>query len=84
MKVFADIFKKALPKRRISVNIVSLVIFQRTINIANYAQDGVSLISEQGTVKKKMGICFNIRFTQTKWIQSILKTMFGFMLTQMT
>ena len=53
MKVFADIFKKALAKRRISVNIVSLVIFQRTINIANYAQDGVSLISEQGTVKRK-------------------------------
>ena len=31
-----------------------------------------------------MCICFNIKATQTKWIQSNLKTMFEFMPTQMT
>ena len=31
-------------------------------------------------VKKKMRICFNIKATRTKWIQSILNTMFEFML----
>ena len=59
-------------------------ISQRTINIINCAQEGESLITEQGAVKEKMRICFNIKATQTKWIQSILKTMFEFMLTQMT
>ena len=59
-------------------------ISQRTINIINCAQKGESLITEQGAVKEKMRICFNIKATQTKWIQSILKTMFEFMLTQMT
>ena len=59
-------------------------IYQRTINIINCAQEGASLITEQGAVKEKMQICFNLKVTQIKWIQSILKTMFKFMLTQMT
>ena len=59
-------------------------ICQRTINIINCAQEGASLISKQGAVKKKMRICFNIKATGTKWIQGILKAMFEFMLTQVT
>ena len=59
-------------------------ICQRTINIFNCAQEGASLISKQGAVKKKMHICFNIKATGTKWIQSILKIMFEFMFTQVT
>ena len=35
-------------------------ICQRTINIINCAQEGESLITEQGAVKEKMRICFNI------------------------
>ena len=58
-------------------------ICQRTINIINCAQEGAS-ISKQGAVKKKMRICFNIKTTGTKWIQSILKIMFEFMFTQVT
>ena len=40
------------------------------------------MITKQGEVKKKIRIvfCFNINVTQTKWIQSILKSMFEFML----
>ena len=57
---------------------------QRAINITDCAQEGASLITEQGAVKEKMHICFNIKATRTKWIQSILKYMFEFMLTQMT
>ena len=59
-------------------------ICQRAINIINCAQEGASLISKQGAVKKKMRIFFNIKATRTKWIRSILKTMFEFILTQMT
>ena len=59
-------------------------IFQRTINIINSSQEGASLISKQGTLKKKMHVCFNIKATGTKCIQSILKVMFEFMLTQLT
>ena len=47
----------------------------------HYQYQGVSLTSKQWSVKK-MRICFIIKPTQTKWIQSILKTMFEFMLTQ--
>ena len=36
-------------------------ICQRTINISNCDQEGVSLICKQGTVKKKMRICFHIK-----------------------
>ena len=57
---------------------------KRTVNIINWSQEGTSLITKQGAVKKKMRICFNVKVTRTKWIQSILKTMFKFMLTQMT
>ena len=60
------------------------IICQTTIIIINCAQEGASLISKQGAVKKKMRICLNIKAKQTKWIQSILKTMFEFMLAQMT
>ena len=59
-------------------------ICQRTINIINCTQEGAPLISKQGLVKKKMGIYFNIKATGTKWIQSIMKAMFEFMLTQVT
>ena len=53
---------------------------QRAINIINCAQKGSSLITEQGSVKEKMRICFNIKAPRTKCIHSILKTMFEFML----
>ena len=55
-----------------------------SISFINCAQEGASLISKQRAVKKKMRICVNIKATRTKWIQSILKTMFEFMLTQVT
>ena len=48
-------------------------ICQRAINIINCAQEGASLITEQGVVKEKMRICFNIKATRTKWIQSNLE-----------
>ena len=32
-------------------------IWQRNINIINYAQEGVSLISRQGAIKKKNNTC---------------------------
>ena len=77
--------KEALPKRRIWVNMESLVFVKElSISFINCAQEGASLISKQGAVKKKMRICFNIKATGTKWIQSILKAMFEFMLTQVT
>ena len=53
---------------------------QRTINIINI-QEGVSLITEKGVVKEKVRTFLNIKATRTKWIQSILKTMFQFILT---
>ena len=65
-----------------SISIVSIC--QRTINTINCAQEGASLISKQWAVKKKMRICFIIKATRTKWIPSILKAMFEFILTQVT
>ena len=59
-------------------------ICQKTIKIFNCAQEGASLVSKQGTVKKKMRICFNIKTTGTKWIQRVLEAMFEFMLTLVT
>ena len=59
-------------------------IYQRTINIINSAQESAPLITKQRAVKQKMRICFNIKATQTKWIQSIFKTMFEFMLMPVT
>ena len=99
MRVFADISKEILLKWRIWVNIESLVYLtleylsleslvylslELSISFINCAQEGASLISKQRAVKKKMRICVNIKATRTKWIQSILKTMFEFMLTQVT
>ena len=55
------------------------------LDIINCAEEGASLITKQGTVKKKnMRICFNIKAAQRKWIESILKIMFEFVLSQMT
>ena len=99
MRVFADISKETLLKWRIWVNIESLVYLtleylsleslvylslELAISFINCAQEGASLISKQRAVKKKMRICVNIKATRTKGIQSILKTMFEFMLTQVT
>ena len=81
MRVFADISEEAWPKRRIWVNIESLVFAKElSISFINCAQEDAALISKQGVVKKKMCICFNVKATRTKLIQSILKTMFEFML----
>ena len=68
MTVFAEISKEALPKRRKRVNIESLVFVKEpSILLINCAQEGVSLISKQGAVKKKVRICFNIKATRTRW-----------------
>ena len=54
MSVFADISKEAWPKRRIRVNIESLVFLkEQSISFINCAQEGASLISKQRAVKKK-------------------------------
>ena len=80
MRVFADISKETLPKRRIWVNIESLVYLtleylsleslvylslELSISFINCAQEGASLISKQRAVKKKMHICVNIKATRT-------------------
>ena len=57
-------------------------IYQRAIIIINSAQKCASLSTKREAVKKQMHICFNkSRPIRTKWIQSILKTMFEFMFT---
>ena len=54
VRVFADMSKEAWPKRRIWVNIKSLVLVKElSISFINCAQEGTSLISKQGAVKKK-------------------------------
>ena len=68
MRVFSDISKETLPKRRIWVNIESLVYLtleylsleslvylplELAISFINCAQEGASLISKQRAVKKK-------------------------------
>ena len=66
MRVLVDIFKETLPKRRIRVNIESLVYLtieylsseslvylSLSISFINCAQKGASLISKQKAVKKK-------------------------------
>ena len=59
MRVFVDISKEALPKRRIQVNIESLVFVKELgIHIINCAQESASLISKQGAVKKKNACLF--------------------------
>ena len=60
------------------------IICQRTVNTIKCAQEDASWITKQGAVKKKMCICFKIKTTRAKWILSILKTLFEFVLTQMT
>ena len=80
----ADVSKEVLPKKKHMSQYRIIGICQRTINVINCAQEGASLISKIGAVKKKMHICFNIKGTGAKWIQSILKVMFQFMLTQVT
>ena len=87
--MFADVSKEALTKRRILVNIESLVfVIELLISFINCAPEVASSISKQGAVKKKkkkkMHICFNIKTTAAKWIRSILIAMFQFMLTQVT
>ena len=59
-------------------------ISQRTINIIDCAQEGASLISKNGTVKEKMCICFNVKVTVAKWIQSTLIVLHEFILMKMT
>ena len=52
--MFADISKEAWPKRRIWVNIESLVFVKElSISFINCTQEGASVISKQGAVKKK-------------------------------
>ena len=41
------------------IRIISIC--KRTISVINCAQEGISLISKQVTVKKKVRICFNIK-----------------------
>ena len=68
MRVFSDISKETLPKRRIWINIESLVYLkleylsleslvylplELLISFINCVQEGASLISNQGAVKKK-------------------------------
>ena len=47
----------------------------------NYAKEGASSITKHGALEKKMCICSKITPARTKWIQSILKAMFKFMIT---
>ena len=62
MRVFADISKEAWPKRRIWVNIESLVyVKELSISFINCAQEGAYLIGKQWAVKKNRCVCFNIK-----------------------
>ena len=58
MRVFTDIYKEALPKKKNMSQYRIISICQRTINIVNCAQEGESLISKQGAVKKKNAYLF--------------------------
>ena len=52
--MFADVSKEALTKRRILVNIESLVfVIELLISFINCAPEVASSISKQGAVKKK-------------------------------
>ena len=55
MRVFADISKETLPKRRIWVIIESLayLTLELSISFINCTQDGASLINKERAVKKK-------------------------------
>ena len=77
--------KRSCTKKKNTSQYRIISICQRTINIINCAPVGASLFTKQGRKEnKKMCICFNIKDTRAKWIQSILKTMFEFMLLQVT
>ena len=68
--MFADISKEGWPKRRISVNIESLgFVKELSISFINCTQEGASLISKQGTVKKKNVYLFQHQ-THTKKMDS--------------
>ena len=87
MTVFAKMSKEALIRRRIWVNSESSV-FSKTINIINCARVGASLITKQGAVKKKKFIFVSTSRPNEQngvfGMMSILKTMFEFVLTQLT
>ena len=54
MRVFADICKEAWLKRRIWINIESLVFVKElSVSLINCAQESVFLIRKQGKVNKK-------------------------------
>ena len=54
MRVFVDISKESLIKKKNRVNIKSLVFAKElSISFINCTQEGASLISKQGVVKKK-------------------------------
>ena len=63
MRVFADIPKEALTKKKNMSQHRIISICQRTINIMNCAPEGATLICKQGVVKKKMCVCVNIKTT---------------------
>ena len=75
--------KETFPKRRVLVNI-ELLVFIKEPSISLIMLKRKSLITKQEASKEKMRICFNIKATRSKWIQSILKTMFELTLTQVT
>ena len=53
MRVFSDISNDALPKRSMWINIKSLIFVKEiSISFVNCAQEGASLITKQGAVKK--------------------------------
>ena len=78
---FCRHIKKRFTKKENMNQYRIISICQITIHIINCPQEDASLIAKQGEVKKKMCICFNIKATWAKWIQSILKTMSEFKLT---
>ena len=56
--MFADISKEAFTRKKNISQHQIISICQRTIIIINYAQEGASLISKQGEVKKKNAYLF--------------------------
>ena len=58
MRVFADVSKETLPKKKHMSQYRIISICQRTINVINCAQEAASLISKTGPVKKKKANLF--------------------------
>lgn len=75
--------KAVLPKKGILVKFESLL-FVKGLSISLPAQEGSSVITKHGAVKKRTRISFKIEATQAKRNQSTLKAIFKFVLTQMT